>query len=212
MNLDKFELVFWDFDGVIKESVSVKTDAFVELFQPYGDDVCNKIRRHHIENGGMSRFDKIPLYLEWSNVTQTRKKVNDMCAKFSKVVKNKVINSAWVPGVETFLRNKKWKCVFIMVSATPEDELRDICKSLKLDGLFLKIYGSPTSKRELIKMAMREYGVLSEKCLMIGDSQADIDAVKNTNIDFIFRRHEFNKNLKITLNMKTIKNFNHFIK
>ena len=110
MNLDKFELIFWDFDGVIKESVSVKTDAFVELFQSYGKDVCNKVKQHHIENGGMSRFNKIPLYLEWSNIAPTNERVDDMCAKFSGIVKNKVINSAWVPGVERFLRSNIFCC------------------------------------------------------------------------------------------------------
>jgi hypothetical protein len=29
MNLDIIKMIFWDIDGVIKESVSVKTDAFV---------------------------------------------------------------------------------------------------------------------------------------------------------------------------------------
>ena len=45
---DKYELVFWDFDGVIKESVSVKTDAFVDLFRPFGSDVCEQVRKHHL--------------------------------------------------------------------------------------------------------------------------------------------------------------------
>ena len=46
LSLDKYEMIFWDFDGVIKESVSVKTDAYVELFRPYGSHVCKKIRKH----------------------------------------------------------------------------------------------------------------------------------------------------------------------
>ena len=32
ISLNKYDLIFWDFDGVIKESVSVKTDAYLELF------------------------------------------------------------------------------------------------------------------------------------------------------------------------------------
>jgi phosphoglycolate phosphatase-like HAD superfamily hydrolase len=209
MNLDKFELIFWDFDGVIKESVSVKTDAFVELFQPYGNDVCNKVRQHHIMNGGMSRFDKIPLYLKWSNTTPTSAKVDEMCTKFSRIVKNKVINSAWVPGVEKFLCSNKGRCILIMVSATPQDELEDICKSLKLDKKFSKIYGSPATKSSSIKISMRDYGVLPEVCLMIGDAQADIDAAKDNNISFIFRRHQNNKSLKIESDIQVINDFNY---
>ena len=208
MNLDNFELIFWDFDGVIKESVSVKTDAFVELFRPYGKDVCNKVRQHHIENGGMSRFDKIPLYLEWSNVTPTRERVDNICTKFSKIVKNKVINSAWVPGVEEFLCNNKGKYIFIIVSATPQGELEDICKSLKLEEFFSKFYGSPTTKSSSIRMSMHDYGVSPEVCLMIGDAQADIDAAKENNISFIFRRHQHNKNLKIEPDIQVINDFN----
>jgi len=207
MNLDKFELIFWDFDGVIKESVPVKTDAFVELFQPYGKDVCNKVKQHHIENGGMSRFNKIPLYLEWSNIAPTNERVDDMCAKFSGIVKNKVINSAWVPGVERFLRSNKGGCIFIMVSATPQDELKDICKSLKLDKFFSKFYGSPTTKSSSIKMSMQDYGVSPEVCLMIGDAQADIDAAKENNISFIFRRHQCNQKLIVDSSIEIIEDF-----
>ena len=35
MSLDLFkraEIIFWDFDGVIKESVGVKSDAYEKLF------------------------------------------------------------------------------------------------------------------------------------------------------------------------------------
>ena len=62
MILDRFKLCFWDFDGVIKESVEVKTQAYFSLFEPFGFDVANKVRMHHIANGGMSRFDKLPSY------------------------------------------------------------------------------------------------------------------------------------------------------
>ena len=109
MKIDRFKMIFWDFDGVIKESVSVKTEAFVELFTPYGDNVCNKVRSHHVENAGISRFEKIPLYLKWSGIEPTKTIIDDICSRFNRIVKNKVINSNWVPGVETFLHKNKKK-------------------------------------------------------------------------------------------------------
>ena len=36
------QLVFWDFDGVIKDSVSVKSMGYEQLFMPYGEDVVDK--------------------------------------------------------------------------------------------------------------------------------------------------------------------------
>ena len=37
--------IFWDFDGVIKESVEVKSDVYESLFLPFGDNIANKVRK-----------------------------------------------------------------------------------------------------------------------------------------------------------------------
>ena len=205
---DKYDLIFWDFDGVIKESVSVKTDAFVELFKPYGSDVCKQVKNHHLANGGMSRYDKIPLYLGWAGLEQNDAEVQNFCGKFSGIVKDKVIASAWVPGVEEFLQNNKENHIFVLVSATPQSELEDICKSLKLTGVFCKIYGAPNNKTESIRTSMIDYKIPPSACIMIGDAQADIDAAQDNDIDFIFRRHHENLKLNINTNIQTIENFN----
>ena len=56
MEIKPCKLIFWDFDGVIKDSVEVKTHAFEYLF-PDGDaDFLRKVRMHHEANGGMSRL------------------------------------------------------------------------------------------------------------------------------------------------------------
>lgn len=208
ISLDRYDVIFWDFDGVIKESVSVKTDAYVELFRHYGSDVCNQVKNHHLTNGGMSRFDKIPLYLKWVGIEQNDEEVQNYCDKFSRIVKDKVIASAWVPGVQDFIHNNNKKYIFIMVSATPQDEIEEICKKLNLDCFFLKIYGSPASKSKSIKISMLQCEVDASSCIMIGDAQADIDAAQDNNIDFIFRRHQENLKLNINTNIQTIENFN----
>lgn len=207
MHLDSVKMIFWDFDGVIKESVSVKTDAFIEIFYPYGPGVAKKVRLHHLENGGMSRFDKIPLYLKWSGVEPTNSKINEISNQFSMIVKNKVINSDWVPGVREFIESNKKKYIFIIVSATPQKELNDICKKLNISNYFDKIYGSPTSKSDAIKGSIKDYGILPQKCILFGDAMADLKAAKENNINFIFRRHKFNQNLKIESKISIIDNF-----
>ena len=57
---------------------------------------------------------------------------------------------------------------------------------------------------------MLHYEVDASSCIMMGDAQADIDAAKDNNIDFIFRRHQENLKLNINTNTKTIENFNEF--
>ncbi|MDC0893244.1 HAD hydrolase-like protein [Pseudomonadales bacterium] len=206
-NLDKYDVIFWDFDGVIKESVSVKTDAYVELFKPYGSDVCKQVKNHHLANGGMSRYDKIPLYLKWAGLEQSGAEVQNFCGKFGGIVKDKVIASAWVPGVEEFLRNNKKNHIFVLVSATPQSELEDICKSLELTGVFCKIYGAPNSKKESIRTSIIDYKVHTSTCLMIGDAEADFEAAQDNEIHFIFRKHQDNLSLPVKSNTQTINDF-----
>ena len=40
--LKNYDVIFWDFDGVIKESVEVKSNAFEQLFSPFGKEVSKK--------------------------------------------------------------------------------------------------------------------------------------------------------------------------
>ena len=54
--------IIFDFDGVVLESLNVKTNAFKKLYEPYGSDISKKVVEHHLENGGVSRFDKIKFY------------------------------------------------------------------------------------------------------------------------------------------------------
>ena len=76
-------VVFWDFDGVIKDSVSVKSIAFEKLFSIYGPEISKKVREHHEQNIGLSRFEKIPLYMSWSDELITDESVQEFCNKFS---------------------------------------------------------------------------------------------------------------------------------
>ena len=73
------EIIFWDFDGVIKDSLKVKSRAFEKLFLSYGSQTALKVRLHHEKNEGISRFEKIPLYLSWSNDLVTKKKIQEFC-------------------------------------------------------------------------------------------------------------------------------------
>ena len=69
-------LIFWDFDGVIKDSVDVKTQEFVKLFESSGSHVAEQVRLHHEANGGISRFEKLPLYLHWAGEDPTEDRTN----------------------------------------------------------------------------------------------------------------------------------------
>ena len=49
--LSEFDVIFWDFDGVVKESVQVKAEAYAALFHTYGIEMQQKVREHHLQHG-----------------------------------------------------------------------------------------------------------------------------------------------------------------
>ena len=192
------ELIFWDFDGVIKESDVCKAIAYESLFLPYGQDVSMQVRRHHDLNGGMSRFDKLPIYLKWAGLTATQSLVNEFCNKFSELVYRTVIDSPAVPGVTEYLEGNYKRQYFVLITATPQGEIEKILEELNLSHYFREIYGSPCLKSEVVRNTILRLKVASSDALVVGDSEVDYQAAIKNNVPFILRRTEANHYLQET--------------
>jgi phosphoglycolate phosphatase-like HAD superfamily hydrolase len=187
--------IFWDFDGVIKESVEVKKRAFYQLFLPYGGVVALRVCEHHIANGGMSRMDKMPLYLQWAGQAGSASTIDAFCLRFGEMVLQAVVDAPWVPGVELLLRTNPYRQTFFVISATPQGELEEILHELDLTQCFSRIYGAPTRKKSAIQMALAGQGLEPCDCLMIGDALADLEAAEANAVPFLLRRHATNAEL-----------------
>ena len=206
-NIKKAKTIFWDFDGVIKDSVSVKSDAFEELFLPFGSDVAKKIRMHHEDNGGMSRYDKLPIYLNLAGEKNSTDSISKYEKQFSKLVMNRVINSPWVEGVLEYIKTNYKAQKFFLITATPQKEIEEILKKLEISKYFKKVIGSPTNKKDAIKIILSNENINSDDSIMIGDSCSDYEAAKENNVFFVFRKTDLNKKLQKKLKCQMIENF-----
>jgi len=189
-------VVFWDFDGVIKDSVKAKSVAFEQLFAPYGQEVAEQVRRHHEAHGGVSRFDKIPMYLGWAGEAATEEKVREFCDRFSRLAGQAVIDSAWVPGIREYLEAHHACQTFVLVSATPQQEIEQILRALNLFHCFSDVYGVPTAKSVAIQRVLQRLECPPEQALMVGDSDTDLNAAKANHVAFLLRRTAFNRPLQ----------------
>ncbi len=206
-NIKKAKTIFWDFDGVIKDSVSVKSDAFEELFLPFGSDVAKKIRMHHEDNGGMSRYDKLPIYLNLAGEKNSTDSISKYEKQFSKLVMNRVINSPWVEGVLEYIKTNYKAQKFFLITATPQKEIEEILKKLEISKYFKKVIGSPTNKKDAIKIILSNENINLDDSIMIGDSCSDYEAAKENNVFFVFRKTDLNKKLQKKLKCQMIENF-----
>jgi HAD superfamily hydrolase (TIGR01509 family) len=182
-------VLFLDFDGVIKESLDVKTRAFGEIFAPWGSEVMARARKHHIVNGGMSRYKKIPLYLrEYCGVEPTEKMVQDLLDDFASRVIDEVIASPFVAGALDLIRQTHAAGIpMAIVTGTPQPEMEMIAKACDLTKYFARIYGSPRDKHELLAIACPELGVKGSECVFVGDAINDWQPAHDLGIPFVGR-------------------------
>lgn len=178
--------LIFDFDGVIAESNNVKTEAFVKLFRDYPRHIKESVRIFHLENGGMSRFDKFRyIYANFLKQPLPEKRFDELCTEFNRIVFDGVVNAPMVDGVEDFLRRNKNRYDMYVVSGTPQDEIRAIVQRRRLGDYFIGVYGSPSSKKDLIRSILQEKHYNPKEVVFLGDSINDYEGAKGAGIGFI---------------------------
>lgn len=182
----RLNAIIFDFDGVLVDSVNVKSRAFARLYRQYGDDVAAAVMRHHESNGGVSRYDKIRHYhKEFLGSVLSDKEVDVWANRFAQFVFSDVCKASMIDGAKEFLDSWHKKLPFFVASATPENELLKIVAHRKMGHYFEGIYGGPKSKDELVKNIITMFNLEPAKTLMIGDALTDYEAAMGSKIAFL---------------------------
>jgi HAD superfamily hydrolase (TIGR01549 family) len=183
----KWEAIFFDFDGVIVDSVNIKTEAFAEMFRKYGPEIEAKVVAYHLANGGVSRYEKFRYwYQTLLNRSIDERQIKELSRQFSKLVLKKMIDAPFKEGaLETLKVIKSQNLPAYIVTGTPNDEIQYIVKAKRLESYFNEIHGSPRKKDEIINDILQRKGYLPKNCLFIGDSTTDYAAALKTNVYFL---------------------------
>ena len=188
--------IIFDFDGVVLESLNVKTNAFKKLYEPYGSDISKRVVEHHLENGGVSRFDKIKFYHNiFLGEDIDEGKIQKIAQKFTEMVVNEIMKVPFVDGAKQFIEDNYKRYLMFISSATPTNELNFICKQRKIAKYFQGIFGSPDSKSKHISSIITNYSLNNREIVFIGDSSSDLDAANTHNLTFIARLSGVSNNL-----------------
>jgi len=191
-----WQAIIFDFDGVVVESGKIKTQAFADLYRPYGEDIVAKVVQFHNRNGGMSRYRKFrhfqQHYLHRPPLTEAEEKQLDV--RFSELVVEAVIAADPVPGALELIRQQAEKIPLFVASGTPDSELKVIVERRGLGPYFKAVYGAPALKKTIIAEILSAYALKPESVLMIGDAIADLEGAQANNIAFLGRVHPGNPN------------------
>ena len=177
---------FFDFDGVVVDSVGVKTEAFRILFEPYGDEILAQVLEHHRLNGGISRLDKIQYsHAHFVGTPLSEDDLKDWGRRYSELVVDRVITAPWIRGAEEFFKEMQGRCKIFVISGTPEDELKQVIKARSMGHYFTEILGSPIKKPAHIRALLAAYRLEPTSCVFIGDALTDYYAARETGLHFL---------------------------
>ena len=181
----RFDAIVFDFDGTLVRSNEVKTWAFGKLYEEYGGDIVRQVISYQNEHEGLSRFIKFRFWHEHLLHQPYTDEIGENLSKaFSQLVLNRVVESPYVEGAIEFLEKHHQQLPFFVASGTPETELRRIITRRSMSHFFKGIYGSPSTKSEILISLIACRSWLPERILLVGDSLSDLEGAQSAGTKF----------------------------
>ena len=178
--------IIFDFDGVILDSVPIKTEGFKKLFQNFPNEKVYKLIEYHIQNGGISRYKKIKYFFnELLKKDISDDEVLNYANKYSNITKEELTNPKYmIDDAVNFIKQNHKKYNMHIASGADENDLKYICEKLNLSQYFFSIHGSPKIKSEIVKTILKFNNYKKEETILIGDSINDFEAADVNGIVF----------------------------
>ena len=187
MRPSDFEVILWDFDGVIIDSNSVREFGFREVLKEFDSEQVEQLIDFHNANGGWSRYVKFRYFYEEILKRQiSESQVQELANSFSSIMVDRLPNpELLIQETVRFIQemNSQGKEMHI-VSGSDGNELRSLCEQLELSKYFLSINGSPTPKSALVKALIDNSNISASQYCLIGDAMNDYDAAVQNEIQF----------------------------
>ena len=116
---DGLDAILFDFDGVLVESVDIKSTVFCALFADWPDH-RDAILSLHERHGGLSRLVKFDMiYRDILKVPLSDDRRADLARRFAGLVLEQVVACPMVAGAEAVLRALAPRLPLEVVSGTP---------------------------------------------------------------------------------------------
>lgn len=180
--------IIFDFDGVLVESVNIKTKAFAKLFESKGSDIVKMVIDYHLSNLGISRFEKFRyIYKKILKMPLTNTDFDLLCQRFSGLVSKETIMAPYVKGAKEFLENHASRYRCFILSAIPQEEIDEIVRQRGIGRFFIGIYGAPLEKSKAIRDIINKDGLAPIDVLCVGDSLTEYNAAKENSVNFVAR-------------------------
>ena len=187
IDLNKYNTIVFDCDGVILNSNFQKIEAYRNTAITYGASKiqAEELVLYHTKLTGISRNVKFKYFLkEIMGEDDTESSMKKLIDNLNEEVIHLLQNCEVADGIEKLKSHTK-KTTWMVASGGDQEELRFLFKEKNITSYFEGgIYGSPSSKHEIIEEKLQDKNFLPT--LFLGDSLYDIQTAQKYSLDFIF--------------------------
>ena len=175
----RLECLVFDCDGVLLDSVPVKTRAFARLAEPFGPEARDRFVMYHSVHGGVSRYKKFAWFFrEVLGREISQEESEEWGQRFAAYALDEVRRCPLIPGALETLERWHGVLPLYVCSGAPQEELSLVLRERGLEHYFAAIHGSPPGKASLLAQVVHEASVMPEATLMVGDAVTDRNAAE----------------------------------
>lgn len=185
MKINEIDVVYFDLDGVIINSNSIKSKAFEIAVCSYGEVEREKFKIYCKKSGGISRYERFTFFVEKIlNLSNSPELVQQLIREYESILSSN-FDDVEVDFGLIEIRKILPKAKFYIVTGSKTREAISLMRKLDLINLFDGgIYGSPTCKIDILHELRK---VNPSNSIYIGDSAYDYHSAVQNNIHFIFK-------------------------
>ncbi|MDQ8195554.1 HAD family hydrolase [Coraliomargarita sp. SDUM461004] len=182
------DLVVFDCDGVLLETMAAKIEAF-QRWVPTAHTArgaefmqvvmagFGKARAHHIRS----------FYEDILNQVVSQEFLDAEVERFTAICEPLCAGADWRVGAREFvLACRDASLPRFVLSGTPQAPLEAMLVSTGAIDYFDVVIGSPPAKSESLRRILSETEVLPDRCVFIGDAEADRAAAASVDVHFVY--------------------------
>jgi phosphoglycolate phosphatase-like HAD superfamily hydrolase len=176
--IQQSEFIIFDCDGVLMDTNRIKEDGFAQIARSYfGNEAVQFIRKYHRRHGGLSRALKFKALMDSFPLLRATE-IESLCIEFDSLTSMALLEAKLAENLDEILseliRQGKY---LVVLSGTPQTNLRYLLEKRRLSEYFNLVLGSPLTKIDHLTR-LHDSGQLSTSTsfVFIGDSLVDYDA------------------------------------
>ena len=178
--------ILWDFDGVLLDSMRIRSDGFRWIFRHYPTSHVDQLIAYHLHQGGLSRYHKIQYFFEIiQKESVDQEQIAELAQEFSYYMLERLQDpKLLIQDTVEWIRAHQRTHTHTITSGSDEQELKQLTTALGIAPLFTAIYGSPVPKLETVQRIVQSSALSKEAFCLIGDSINDYEAATAAGISF----------------------------